>query len=278
MKERAMAPLITFGIPMVSSGTSAAVARRLARHLEALLGSPVEPRVHQSYSELADGLADGRLDFGWLPPVEGWQLADHAGVHCLLQAQRAGRDQYHGVIFVRDDAEIDTPQQLDGRAVGFVHRRSASGYLLPAAELSLLRVSIAGPPRFLGSHGAVVQAVASGEVDAGATFASLADPDDPGSISEAGWHAAPPSPPVAMRTLLITEPSPTDLICAWPGTSRRLRAQMRDAFGAMMGETSAAATLRDMFGTDHFTEALGEGADSLRHAQAQLARARPWGR
>jgi len=276
IRSETMAPLITFGVPMVSSSASAGAARRLTLLLEGQLQAPVEPRVHQSYSELADGLADGRLDFGWLPPVEGWQLAEHAGVHCLLQAERAGRDQYHGVLFVRDDAAVSDAKELAGRTVGFVHRRSASGYLLPAAELSLLGVTIAGPPRFLGSPGAVVQAVADGKIDAGATFASLSDPDDPATIADAGWHSAPPTPGTAMRPLMVTDPSPTDVVCAWPGTSRRLRADMVAAFEALMADDAGALALRDLFGTSRFAPAEGGAADSLRHAQAQLARHRPW--
>jgi phosphate/phosphite/phosphonate ABC transporter binding protein len=271
-----MAPLITFGIPMVSPATSHKAGRALAARREPHLKAPVEPRVYSSYSELADGLADGRLDFGWLPPVEGWQLAEHAGVECLLQAVRAGRDHYHGVIFVREDASIEAPAQLAGTSLGFVHRRSASGYLLPAAELSLMGIAVAGPPRFLGSHGAVVQAVAEGRLDAGATFAAFDDPERPESLRDAGWLAAPSDPPVPMRVVLVSDPSPTDVVCAWPGTSRRLRAELVAAFEVLMAHGPGARTLQDLFGTARFASAEGQGADSLRHAQAQLARSRPW--
>ncbi len=272
-----MAPLITFGIPMVSATSSPGAGRRFAHQLEFMLQAPVEPRIHQSYSELADALADGRLDFGWLPPVEGWLLAAHTGVVCLLQALRAGREHYHGLIFVREDSPVTELGQLQGKTLGFVHRRSASGYLLPAAELSMLGVQIAGPPRFLGSHGAVVQAVAEGRLDAGATFGALVDPEDPTSLEDAGWMAAPPSPRVPMRAVLVSDPSPGDVICAWPGTSRRMRAGVVAAFERMMLDQVGASILKDLFRTSTFAPPDGSGVDSLRHAQAQLARSRPWG-
>ena len=122
----------------------------------------------------------------------------------------------------------------------------------------------------------MVQAVADGKIDAGATFASLSDPDDPATIADAGWHSAPPTPGTAMRPLMVTDPSPTDVVCAWPGTSRRLRADMVAAFEALMADDAGALALRDLFGTSRFAPAEGGAADSLRHAQAQLARHRPW--
>ena len=78
-----MAQLINFGVPLLGSELSLQAGRAFAQALEGSTGRPLMLRVVGRYSERADGLADGSLDFGWLPPVEAHQLAAHAGVELL---------------------------------------------------------------------------------------------------------------------------------------------------------------------------------------------------
>ncbi len=265
-----MPPLVTFGIPLLSDEISHGTGKEFLRILEHRMARPMLLRVASTYSELVDGLAEGKYDFAWLPPVEAHQLAAHAGVELLLQARRAGNDYYHSLIFARDDSPIRSPTHLSGKKMAFVHRRSASGYLVPAAYLLANGIEIASPPLFLRSHEAVVLAVSKGMTDAGATYGNvLGDPGDL-EITGAAWSQLAPGLRHGMRTIACAGPIPTDTICAWPGTSKALRTQLIDAVQAVMSTPDQAKTMYGLFGTDSFSTPQGTGYEILKTSHATL--------
>ncbi len=261
-----MAQLINFGVPLLGSELSSQAGRAFAQALEESTGRPLMLRVVGSYSELADGLADGSLDFGWLPPVEAYQLAAHAGVELLLHAVRGGEGFYHGLLFAQQDSPLQSLEQLSGRSVAFVHRRSASGFLVPSAQLRAQGVQLAAPPFFCGSHGAVVQAVADGRADAGAGYGRLEGDPELLSVADASWLQLPAEPACPMRVLGHVGPIPTDAICAWPGISRGVREELLLGFAALMDEARGRELLQRFFGTPRFVPPDGTGTEELAQA------------
>jgi phosphonate transport system substrate-binding protein len=261
-----MAHLGTFGIPLVAPGLSHEPGHAFVGEISRRLGSPLELAVFDSYSEICDALAEGRIDFAWLPPLEAHLLCDHAGVVLLLQALRGGQPCYHSAIFTREDSPLRDARDLNDLHVAYVHRRSASGFLAAAAHLLDLGVRTALPPLFLGSHGAVVQAVWEQRADAGATYVTF----EGEKMVEAGWLQVEPARP--MRTLAIIGPVPTDAICAWPGTSRSARTDLVEALHGCMEDPAASAVMARLFGTSRFVPA-GEGSYEL--IDRAFARLRP---
>lgn len=269
-----MGELISFGVLSDSSTLSPQLAQ-LGNVLTRRLDRPVTVVPAVSYTELADRLADGHVDFAWLPPIEAAHLTDYTGVHLLLQAVRHGeRGEYHSVIFVRDDSPITAPEQLNGARMAYVHHRSASGYVVAAAHLVELGVETATPPLFLGSHAAVVQAVAEGRAKAGATFGTVGVPDDVLAVENAGWQEFPPSPRRPMRVVTWAGPVPPDAICAWPGTSRLLRNSVVEVFLAAADDAADATAFRAVFGTGRFGLPDRGRYERLNGSLATLRRAR----
>ena len=245
-----MAVLSTFGIPPLGREASRPVTRRFAQALGQRLARPVLLEEAPTSADLAAALADGRVDFGWLPPVEAWQLARSAGVEVVLQTVRGDGGGYHAALFSREDGSVTSVAGLAGRNVAWVHRRSASGYLVPAAHLREAGVATRRPAYFAGSHERVVQAVAAGRSVAGATFATV-DPTT-GQVTSAGWTCYPPKSPTAFRVLIALGPLPTDAICAWPGTGHSLQEQLTEALQAMAEDDKDAVLLDTIFGTSRF--------------------------
>jgi phosphate/phosphite/phosphonate ABC transporter binding protein len=251
IEECPVAELISLGIPSpfptLTEGSSA-----LGSLLGRLLDRPVRVVPAVSYTELADNLAEGRTDFAWLPPLEAVQAADYAGADLLLQAFRGRKGNYESLVFVAASSAAKRPEELAGKRIAYVHRRSASGYIVAAADLAGRGVEPTSPPLFFGSHRAVVQAVAEGAADAGATFGNAGQGALGAAVEDAGWQEFPPEPPCEMRVLASAGPVPPDAICAWAGSSRAARRDLVRALLAAGEDSGHAAVLKGVFGTSRF--------------------------
>ncbi len=79
-----------------------------------------------------------------------------------------GSARYNGLIITK---AFNSLNELRGSKFGFVDEKSASGYLYAKAFLEDERLfSRLGEMKFLGSHDKVIEAVDSGDIDAGATY------------------------------------------------------------------------------------------------------------
>ncbi len=256
-----MTQLILFGLPPLPEAVGPQLARDFGAYLSSALANPVEVRLYANYSELADHLAEGQLDFAWLPPLPAAGLRRHCGAHVLAHAVRSGLHAYYSVLFTREDSPIREPADLRGKKLAYVHRRSASGFLVAAAALAEQGIRPKSPPAFLKSHAKVVQAVVEGQVDAGATFCSFHGEPDGGEVAAAGWIQSKIEQ--KMRIVLCTDPIPADVICAWPGTTLTQRGAMTLALIGMTNDEDGKDLLNTVFGADCFDEADAAGLDRL---------------
>ncbi len=260
-----MPQLILFGLPpTLPDEVGPDLAREFGELMAERLGAPVDVRICAHYSELADRLAEGQLDFAWLPPLPAAGLRRHCGISVLAHAVRSGMHAYYSVVFARGDSPIREPADLAGRRMGYVHRRSASGFLVAAAAIRELGVVPAAPPQFLRSHARVVDAVQQGAVEAGATFCSFeGDPSD-GVVVHAGYKQEGVDLP--MRIVLTTHEIPADVICAWPGTSQADRAKMTEVLVGLADDGAGRSILDAVFGAERFDVTDVAGLDRLDHA------------
>ncbi len=260
-----MPQLILFGLPpTLPDAVGPDLAREFGELLGERLGAPVDVRICANYSELSDRLAEGDLDFAWLPPLPAAGLRRHCGIAVLTHAVRAGRHAYYSVIFVREDSPIDSAADLAGRRLGYVHRRSASGFLVAAATLRERGIETAPAPQFLKSHARVVDAVQQGVVEAGATFCNFAGDPDEGVVTHAGFRQGGLDLP--MRIVLRTEPIPADVICAWPGTQLGSRERMTEALLGLADDEAGQRMLDSIFGAERFDVTDMADLDRLDHA------------
>jgi len=255
---------IRFGAGPIMHGSGRSVVREsFAEALGAALGEDVTIEALVDYDALGEALGDGSLDFAWLPPAV-YVVQESRGAALLLACARVAGAAYGGTLFVRADSPIHVSKDLWGARVAWVHERSAAGYLFPRMELRIQGLNpdeLFGEQRVLGSHGAVVNAVALGEVDVGATYVTL---DSEGQPVRRGWQSDVDAD--AMRSILMTESIPSDVICAGPGVPKDEQDAMSTALMALHDEPAGRRALVAFFGAQRLEPTLPSHYDAIRAA------------
>jgi phosphonate transport system substrate-binding protein len=204
--------------------------------LSAAIGATVTGQRIDQYEDLLDAIHAGHVHFGWLPPMIALRAAARGRTLPVVLPIRSGVSTFHAALFARSSSPLKKPADLKGTRAAWVDRQSAAGYLVIRAWLRAQGVEPArvfSSEQFLGSHTAVVRAVAAGEADVGATFAHLGKG---GAITEAGWGAA------AMRVIACAGPIPNDVMAAGIRVPvRQIRAVQRALCGSEHPQLRAAA-------------------------------------
>lgn len=239
---------------------------RLAASLSRALGMPVELRPAFTYSELLGWVGRREVQLAWLGPALFVQAHARFGVEPLVRTERHGRTSFRGALFVREGAGIEAPEQLTGKRVAWVDPDSCAGFLFPRialAQRGLDPDGMFGQLRILGSHGAVVQAVAAGQADVGATYVELRDDADPASgIARAGWSDAG----VPMRAVLISDPIPGDVVVATRAVDPTLRARIAAVLRGLADDGEGGEAMRALFQAARLVDASADDYTPVRDA------------
>ncbi len=190
-----------------------AALSELCSILSTITGGTFDPYTAPSYGELAREVQLGQVMLAWMPPVLALQLADQSIADPVALPVRSGMTSYQTAIIVRDRIPRKL-EELRGARMAWVDRESSSGYIVPRIHLASLGCSLRGffsQESFHQSHIGVVDAVATGRVDAGATFQSL---DSKGRVVSAGWTSADGSVVRSVKIAGTAGPIPNDLIVA----------------------------------------------------------------
>lgn len=269
-----MTQLTLIGLPpSLPADREIPLARELAAYLSKQTTLPVEARVAAGYGELAASLADDSFDLAWLPPLEVARLCGQSAAEVLLTAVRGGLTEYSGVIASLPGSGVTCAAELEGKRIAWVDRRSASGYLMPAAELAKMSVRTSGPPTYAGSHAAAVRMLLEGEVDAAATYCNF-DGGESGEPIGSGWAAAGYNGPVTI--VLRSGPIPGDAVVASPGVSTGVRLAVRAEMARMHSDPEGGRLIAELFGADRFIEGDARGYEAL--TEASIVVMRPWTR
>lgn len=200
------------------------------RRLSVATGLDVTPCVIPTYAELTGAAAAGKVQLVWAPPLVAVELEDRNAVVPVVVITRGVRAGYHSALFARADRPYRRIEDLRGLTAGWVSRESASGYFVPRWHLRSLGVDVARAftrELFCTSHEGVVEAVASGDADVGATHVGL-EPVS-GQLAAAPWIDLG-MPREAMRVLLLVGPIPGDLIVASTSVPAATRQRLAAAF------------------------------------------------
>jgi phosphonate transport system substrate-binding protein len=172
----------------------------------------IKPIVLRSYDKLRQLMQDGVVQIAWAPPLVAIELERDAKANVRLCSRRAGKLDYMSAIFVKADTSMKTIGDLRGKRIAWVAKESSAGYLVPRLRIAaegLDLETLFAEETFRRTHEAAVRAVMSGDVDAGATFASFHEgSNEPVSAGwlEAGYKAA------EVRVLATAGPIPSDVI------------------------------------------------------------------
>ena len=207
-----------FAAPQVIRERYVPVLEEVARQV----GKKARVIIVSDYDALGRALANGTADIGWFSPFAYIAARERHGVRPLVTPVVNGSPSYHGLIIARKDRRLQTLESLDGKRFAFVDPQSASGYVYPKAmllEQGKNPERFFGETRFLGSHNRVIDAVLSGQMDAGATYTEAMD------AARAAGSAVHELMEVAR-----TEAIPKDAIAARADVDKELTQAISEAF------------------------------------------------
>lgn len=201
---------VRFGLVhnLVAGGDPTHVERLQAALVNAL-GTPVQVTLADSYAALTQWFVHGTVDVAWLAPALVVESARRGHLAMVAAAVRGGTCEYNAVLMVKQHAQYQCLADLRGARAGWVDPWSAAGYLFPR---KLLRAAKLDPgqlfteQRFYGTHRAVAEALAEGEIDVGALFA---DPDEGPRAGLSPWTRS-----MGLRPLAKASGIPGDALCA----------------------------------------------------------------
>ncbi len=145
--------------------------------VEEALGVPVKVFTPADYDGVIQGLLGGTIDYAWLgaSAYAKVYLTDPEAVDLKLTKQNAdGSTGYYSIGFARKDSGITSMDDAKGKVFAFADPNSASGYLVPAAELSGKYGTLDAyfkEVKMSGGHEQTIVGVANGDFEAGVSWA-----------------------------------------------------------------------------------------------------------
>lgn len=157
-------PLKYVIIPAEDAARSEEQFTPFIEYLSQAIEQEVELMLVADYTAVVEAMKYGHADvarFGPFSYVLATQEADVEAVAVAVK-EKTGTPSYKSIIISTADIE-----DLNGKTFAYVDVASTSGYLAPATYFRRGGVEL-GEVFFAGSHGAVIEAVKNGTVDAGA--------------------------------------------------------------------------------------------------------------
>ena len=145
--------------------------------VEEALGVPVKIFTPADYDGVIQGLLGGTLDYAWLgaSAYAKVYLTDPEAVEVKLTKQNTdGSTGYYSIGFTRKDTGITSMDEAKGKIFAFADPNSASGYLVPGAELTAKYGKLEdyfSEVKMSGGHEQTIVGVANGDFDAGVSWA-----------------------------------------------------------------------------------------------------------
>ena len=145
----------------------------LVKHLEKTMGVQIKMVTAHS-SKLVAQMLFNKIDFAYMGPSNYIDAHKLGGAEAIaIELSPEGKPGYYSVLISAKKSGIKTLDQAKGKVFGFVDNDSASGFQVPTIyflrERKQTLASFASRTEMAGSHIAVVQGVAKGTYDVGAT-------------------------------------------------------------------------------------------------------------
>lgn len=99
-------------------------------------------RMAKNNRQMISMLRRGEVDWVSETAYSALQFRRDAGAELLLRRWKKGVESYHSVIFVRDDSDIESIEDLVGKRIAFEDPGSTTGFFLPATSIAEAGVSL----------------------------------------------------------------------------------------------------------------------------------------
>lgn len=257
---------LTFGCaPAVDDEETRVRLLELCEALGGGLNTRVIPHRSGSPLALARAFGAGAVDVAWASPTLVLFAPAMVGARAVASSIRQGAAFYHGVLFVRREAQIRSAWNLSGSRAAWVDQTSASGYIFARMTLAshgLDPREIFAEEIFLGSHGEVARAVLDGRADVGATYAAFEGGDPTRPLARAGYMDVAEAS--ACRIVLSTPAIPSDLVVAKESVVEAHGDGLLRALKGLSRDRRAERAVRHVLGAEGFVAPRTGELDELR--------------
>ena len=237
--------------------------------LTQLMGMSVKVFIASDYAGVIEALRSHNVDLAFVHPV-GYVLASHEA-DCRIIAKDVwhGKTSFTARLWVRQESQIQSLEELRGKTIAFVDPASSSGYIYPMVLLIKRGLVKNRDPKtffkevvFSGAHDASMRALLNGHVDAIASFDMARE-----------QYLKDPAERERLTFVVETEPIPEAGIAARDGLDPALFARVRAAL-LQIRAPAHAALLKRLYDIDGFETAEDREYDPVR-AAIELLGARP---
>ena len=245
--------------------------------LTQLMGMSVKVFIASDYAGVIEALRSHNVDLAFVHPV-GYVLASHEA-DCRIIAKDVwhGKTSFTARLWVRQESQIQSLEELRGKTIAFVDPASSSGYIYPMVMLIKRGLVTDRDPKtffkevfFAGSHDAALLALLNHNVDAAASFDTA-----PQQYLKVPCHAdvAQPCPDEArirqLRYVAETEAIPEAGIC---GRAELDPMVTRKVFEALMAMNAPVyrPLLAKLYNIDGFAPAEDADYNPVRDAVALM--------
>ena len=243
--------------------------KSLAAYLEEELGVAVELVVPEDYDALIEAVASGEIEVGYFGPA-AYTIARKrmagggVGLEPFAARVRDGATTYQSVVIAHAGSGLASIDDLRGSGVDFAYGDPASTSSHFAPKYTLMQAEVVPgrdyTGRHLGTHTAVAEAVAAGDVRAGA----LSRPIFERMIADGKVRAE------AVTVLGYSEPLPQYPWAMRTDLDADLRMAMKAAFHGIALETPWGQAVLRPFGAEGFADMSDDDYDIIRRIRANV--------
>ncbi|MFZ4451169.1 phosphate/phosphite/phosphonate ABC transporter substrate-binding protein [Salibacterium aidingense] len=261
-------------VPSQNADTLEAKAKPLEDLLSDELGIPVTVSVSTDYNTIVEAMGSDQVDVGFLPPT-AYVLAEEQGAaEVILQSQRYGVnddgsptdelvDFYKSIFIVREDSDIESLEDLEGRPIGYQNVTSSAGFVWPAASLmeAGLHPLEDVEPVTLKGHDQAVISLLNEDVDAAVTF------QDARNIVSGDYENVFED----TRIIEFTEDIPNDTVTIRPEISEDMKEAVTDAFITIGQDEEGREIIQDIYSHEGYVESDDSNFDIVREYEEKVS-------
>lgn len=222
-------------------------------YLEKETGKAFNIAFYESQEDYLSAYKEGRVDLAIIGALHYAMIREEAGAVPIAGVQRTEKNTLKGVIITRQDRNLKNLSDLKGKKFAFTEPYSTAGYLMPRLYLAdhgiLDPLSFFKTVTFSGHHGASMDAVESGRVDAA-------------SVAEYFVNIPSLYDRTKFAVLAETGESASEIICARKDLSEKILISIKNALLDM--NKNVSPDVMNTIGVSRFTEVDDRDYDGVR--------------